>query len=105
MPDRDPEAEERERKRSTLHEVMDLAARFFEESLQGRAGAAARGYLARRELGADLQRRFRIGYAPPDRSALKSWLAAKDVTQEQMIAAGLLIAGDDIPVSYDRFRD
>src|SRR5690606_25779114 len=27
------------------------------------------------------------------------------VTQEQMIAAGLLVSGDDVPVSFDRFRD
>ena len=105
MPDRDPEAEEREKKRATLYEVMDLAARFFEESLQSRVGAAARGYLQKRGLGPDLQRRFRIGYARADRSALKEFLAAKDVTQEQMIACGLLVSGDDIPVSFDRFRD
>ena len=105
MPDRDPEAEEREKKRATLYEVMDLAARFFEESLQSRVGAAARGYLQKRGLGPDLQRRFRIGYARADRSALKEFLAAKDVGQEQMIACGLLVSGDDIPVSFDRFRD
>ena len=28
-----------------------------------------------------------------------------NVAPEQMVEAGLLIAGDDIPVSYDRFRD
>ena len=60
---------------------------------------------SRRALTPDLQRRFRIGYAPSERSALKTYLAGKDVTQEQMIEAGLLIAGDDVPVSFDRFRD
>jgi DNA primase len=105
MPARDPEMEAREKERATLFDVMDMAAAFFEESLQSRAGANARGYLANRSLGPDLQRRFRVGYARPDRSALKEHLAGKGVTQEQMIEAGLLIAGDDIPVSYDRFRD
>ena len=105
MPARDPEAEKREEARASLHEVLELATKFFEESLQSRAGAAARGYLLNRSLGPDLQRRFRIGYARPDRSALKEWLAGKGVAQDQMIAAGLLISGDDIPVSFDRFRD
>ncbi len=105
MPARDQFAEEREKERATLHEVMELATKFFEAALQGRAGATARGYLQNRALGPDLQRRFRIGYAPSDRSALKEHLASKNVTQEQMIAAGLLVTGDDIPVSFDRFRD
>ena len=39
------------------------------------------------------------------RNALKEHLAGAGISQEQMIEAGLLIAGEDIPVSYDRFRD
>jgi DNA primase len=105
MPARDADAEERDKERATLHEVMELAAKFFETALQSRAGAAARGYLQNRGLGPELQRKFRVGYAPPDRAALKEHLASKNVTQEQMIAAGLLVSGDDIPVSFDRFRD
>ena len=105
MPARDAHSEERDRERATLYDVMEMAAAFFEAALQSRAGAAARGYLTNRDLGPELQRRFRIGYAPPDRSALKEHLASKNVTQEQMIAAGLLVSGDDIPVSFDRFRD
>ncbi|HZP20998.1 MAG TPA: DNA primase [Bauldia sp.] len=105
MPARDPEMERREAERSTLNDVLDLASRFFEESLQSRAGAAARGYLLNRSLGPDLQRRFRIGYARPDRAALKEFLAGKNIGQDQMIAAGLLVSGDDIAVSFDRFRD
>lgn len=105
MPVRDRFVEERERQRSSLHEVMELAAQFFEGALHGRSGASARGYLQNRDLGPDIQRRFRIGYAPPERAALKEYLAGKNVSQEQMIAAGLLISGDDVPVSFDRFRD
>jgi DNA primase len=105
MPERDPEAEKREAVRASLYEVIELATKFFEESLQSRAGAAARGYLQNRGLGPDLQRRFRIGYAKPDRNALKEHLAAKDIAQDQMIAAGLLVSGDDVPVSFDRFRE
>ena len=105
MPARDQREEERDRERASLHDVMELATVFFEAALQSRAGAAARGYLQNRQLGPDLQRRFRLGYAPVDRAALKEHLASKNVTQDQMIAAGLLVAGDDIPVSFDRFRE
>ncbi len=104
MPARDPQAEQREKERATLYDVMELATQFFESALQSRAGATARGYLNGREIGPDLQRKFRIGYAPPDRSALKEYLAGKNIPQEQMIAAGLLVS-ENVPVSFDRFRD
>ena len=51
------------------------------------------------------QLKFRIGYAPAERFALKEHLGEQGVPVEDMIEAGLLIAGDDIPVPYDRFRD
>jgi DNA primase len=105
LPARNAFSEEREKERASLYDVMDMAATFFEEALQSRFGAAARGYLGSRDLGPDLQRRFRIGYARADRAALKEHLAGKGITQEQMTAAGLLVTGDDIPVSFDRFRD
>ncbi len=41
---------QREEKRKTLHDVMELAAKFFEATLAGRGGAKARGYLADRQL-------------------------------------------------------
>ena len=48
---------------------------------------------------------FRIGYAPSERFALKEHLGKEGVSVEDMVAAGLLISGDDIPVPFDRFRD
>ncbi len=85
--------------------VMELACRFFEESLQARGGANARGYLGGRGLDPDIQRRFRLGYARSSRNALKEHLAAKGVSHDDMVATGLVVTGDDIPVSFDRFRD
>jgi DNA primase len=92
-------------RRRTLHEVVDLAAKFFESTLQARAGAKARGYLADRGITAATQLKFRIGYAPSERFALKEHLGAQGISVEDMIETGLLIAGEDIPVPYDRFRD
>lgn len=96
---------QRAEKAKTLHEVMELAARFFQERLQDRVGARARGYLAGRGLGAQTQLQFRLGYAPAERFALKEHLGSKGVPVDDMIAAGLLVHGEDIPVPYDRFRD
>src|SRR5215468_10024203 len=99
------EAQAREERRKTLHDVLELAAKFFEATLAARAGAKARGYLADRGIDAATQLKFRLGYAPAERYALKEHLGAQRVPVADMIEAGLLIAGDDIPIPFDRFRD
>src|SRR5215211_3988098 len=105
LPRSTPEAEAREERRKTLHEIVELAAKFFEATLAARAGAKARGYLADRGIEPKTQLQFRLGYAPGERFALKEHLGAQGISTEDMVEAGLLIAGDDIPVPYDRFRD
>src|SRR5687768_5095445 len=101
LPAVSPDAQAREERRKSLHDVMELAARYFEAQLASRAGAPARGYLADRGLDAATQVKFRLGYAPPDRFALKEHLGAQRVPVADMVEAGLLVAGDDIPVPYD----
>ena len=56
-------------------------------------------------LAAATQQTFRLGYAPDSRNALKEHLAGKGVGKDQIEACGLVVFGEDIPVSYDRFRD
>jgi DNA primase len=99
------EAEVREERRKTLNDIVELAAKFFEATLQSRAGAKARGYLADRGIEPKTQLRFRIGYAPAERFALKEHLGSQGISAEDMVEAGLLVSGEDIPVPYDRFRD
>ena len=99
------EEEQREEKRKTLHDVLELAAKFFEATLAARTGAKARGYLADRGIEPATQLKFRLGYAPGERFALKEHLGQQGVPVPDMVEAGLLVAGDDIPVPYDRFRD
>ena len=100
-----PDAERFERRRKTLYDVMELAVKFFADTLASRNGAKARGYLADRAISPATQLQFRIGYAPGDRFALKEHLGSHGVSVDDMVEAGLLIAGDDIPLPYDRFRD
>jgi DNA primase len=105
MPKYSREEEVRDEKRKSLHEVMELAAKYFEATLAGRSGAKARGYLADRALDSTTQLKFRLGYGTPERFALKEHLGKQGVSVEDMVETGLLIGGPDIPVPYDRFRD
>jgi DNA primase len=105
MPQPDPQAEQREKERMGLVEVMEMATRFFEDQLQTPAGAKARAYLRDRGLTGRTIETFRLGYAPESRNALKGFLAGKGVPKEAIEACGLVVHGPDIPVSYDRFRD
>ena len=108
LPAATPDAARHEQRRKTLYDVMDLAAKFFADTLASRNGAKARGYLADRAITPATQVQFRLGYAPGgpgERFALKEYLGAQGIPTEDMVEAGLLVAGDDIPVPYDRFRD
>ncbi|HWW46879.1 MAG TPA: DNA primase [Xanthobacteraceae bacterium] len=105
LPTVTPEAARREVRRRTLHDVMELAATWFAETLAGRTGAKARGYLADRGISPQTQLQFRLGYAPGERFALKEFLGGHGVPVADMVETGLLIGGADIPVPYDRFRD
>src|SRR6476619_4294404 len=105
VPAATPDAARHEQRRKTLYDVMELAAKFFAETLAARVGAKARGYLADRAISPATQLQFRLGYASPDRFALKEHLGKLGVSVDDMVETGLLVAGDDIPVPYDRFRD
>src|SRR4051795_8381513 len=105
LPAATPDAARHEQRRKTLYDVMELAAKFFADTLAARGGAKARGYLGDRAISPAVQLQFRIGYAPNERFALKEHLGGAGVPVEDMIEAGLLYHGDDIPVPYDRFRD
>src|SRR6516162_3596088 len=90
LPKISPAEEARDERRKTLNDVVELAAKFFESTLASRAGAKARGYLADRGLDPATQVKFRLGYAPPERFALKEHLGKAGIATEDMIEAGLL---------------
>jgi DNA primase len=105
MPVADPREEKREKERTSLLDIMELATQFFQDQLQTATGARARAYLRDRGLTGRTIDTFRLGYSPDSRNALKEYLAGKGVGREQIEACGLVVHGADIPVSYDRFRD
>src|SRR5271156_1194506 len=98
------EAAAHEERRKTLNDIVELAAKFFEATLASRNGARGRGYLLDRGIPSATQLKFRLGYAESAQYALKEHLGAAKIPVEDMIEAGLGVAGEDIPVPYDRFR-
>jgi DNA primase len=99
------EAQAQEERRKSLHDIVELAAKFFESTLASRAGARGRGYLLDRGIHAPTQVKFRLGYATGEQYALKEHLGAAKIPVEDMVEAGLLVSGEGIAVPYDRFRD
>ena len=95
----------REETRANLYDVMEMAAKLFQQELQSSHGAKARGYLSDRELPLAIQQEFGLGFARDDRSWLRNELAAKGVTLDQMIDTGLVVPGEGDKLPYDRFRD
>ncbi len=97
---------EKASQRKRLQDVNDLTMRFFRASLQNSPQAEhARTYLAKRgvdDLTADL---FQIGYAPDSWDALSIALAAKEVSEEEMILAGVVGKREKGTGVYDRFRN
>ena len=85
--------------------LAGAAAAWFEGELRRPAGAAARDYLVRRGLPEGEWSRFRLGFSPPGRTALKDYLVAKGARPAELAEAGLLIAPEDGGAPYDRFRD
>jgi len=104
VPAASPREAEQEDQRARQFALLQAATRFFEEQLTRPAGSDARRYLAKRGLAPETISRFRLGYAPDTKSALKEHLAKAGFSSGEIAASGVVVTGADIPVSYDRFR-
>ena len=93
VPQQTPQERERAQRQKTLLEALAAAAAFYEAQLWGPAGARAREYLTRRGLDEETIRRFRLGWAPDDRQALRRALAG-DFPEALLREAGLLRVPD-----------
>ena len=108
VPVSSPAERDMARRQATLYQVMEAACGFFETSLHGAGGREALAYLKGRGLEDDAIARFRLGFAPDSRVALKTALLGPsnndDIDVEQLLEGGLLINPDDERHPYDRFR-
>ena len=105
LPAVDPRAAEQEKVRQGLADWLETAAQWFEAELRRPAGREARAYLERRGLPEKDWARFRLGFSPSGRTALKDYLIAKGARPGELVETGLLIAPEDGSAPYDRFRD
>jgi DNA primase len=94
LPKWSPEDEAREEKKKSLYDVVEAACAFFEAQLREPAGKQARDYLNSRGLNGDAAKRFRLGYAPSGNNALIEHLKTRNITVDDMVAAGLARPGD-----------
>src|SRR6266404_1229328 len=102
-----------------LHDVMSLAARFFEQNLAD--NARARAYVAARGIDAGTASAFALGYAPDAWDALLKRFGAHDDERRRLLQVGLVVErspggeradggerSNSAPRAagfYDRFRD
>jgi DNA primase len=90
--------------REELLRAMDLAARFYSETLWKPAGARAQQYLAERGIDTEVARRFGLGYAPEGWETLLAFMKTEHVAEETLVTAGLAVARENRAGVYDRFR-
>jgi DNA primase len=95
LPKWSPEDEAREQQRKSLYDVVELAAKFYETQLFDAGGREARDYLKGRGLDGAAAKQFRLGYSPGGNGALIKHLTEHNVTQDDIIAAGLARPAED----------
>src|SRR5579864_6083068 len=104
VPKATPEERQRAERAATLQGAMEAACAFFEAQLRAPEGRAAREYLSNRGLDDAAIKRFRLGYAPDGREALKRALGGK-FPEPLLIEAGLIHQSDDGRAPFDYFRN
>ncbi|HEX3952285.1 MAG TPA: DNA primase [Stellaceae bacterium] len=103
VPQQTPHERERAQRQKTLLEALAAAAAFYETQLWSAVGSRAREYLTRRGLDEDTVRRFRLGWAPEDRQALRRALGG-EFPEALLHEAGLLRVPEGEGTPYDYFR-
>ena len=107
MPQREktPEEIERDKKKSELYSVNELARKFFHSALINTAyGRKAKEYLVSRGIGEETIAEFQFGFAPDSWDKLTLAFTARDIKKQTLISAGLAFVGKDGKTVYDRFR-
>ena len=106
-----PEAEmsqadyERADLRRRLLSLHAEAAEFFHQQLmRGNSADAAREYMKKRGLSAEVAKSWKIGFAPDSWDGLLSAMQAGGYSEMELKESGLFSHGEDSGKMYDRFR-
>ena len=105
VPRATPQERERSERASTLQEVVEQAARWFQKQLRLPVGRHGLDYLRGRGLSDETIDDFRLGFAPDSRDGLLGALKREGVPVDKLVEAGLVIQPEDSGREpYDRFR-
>jgi DNA primase len=105
LPKWSPDDEARAEKKKSLADIIEATCTFFEEQLRAPVGTEARQYLQSRGLNGEVAARFRLGYAPSGHATLIEHLKTKNITVDDMVAAGVVRAASDERGPRDFFFD
>ena len=99
----------KEEKKQLADQVIDLnkiALEFWEAELQGKSKKAkdARAYLEKRGISEDVQKQFRIGFAPDSWDSLLNHLKEKGTDEKLIEQSGLVSVNEEKDRVFDRFR-
>ena len=98
-----PEDPQRTRQRKAALDILEETTRVFQSALRRDDGRAAADYVQRRGLSDAMVSTYRLGYAP--RAGLRTALAARGFTDEDMLAAGVIRRSERDGELFDYFRD
>ena len=104
LPDQGQRAPEVDGKLEALRRAMALAAEFYTRSLWEPGGEKPRAYLEQRGVDPEVAKRFGLGYAPESWNALLGVMARQGIGEDVLAQAGLILARQNGPGFYDRFR-
>ena len=109
VPQATPQDRERAQQASTLQQVVEEAARWFQKQLRLPVGRNGLDYLRGRGLSDDTIDDFRLGFSPDSRDGLLGALKRENVPIDKIVEAGLAIQPEDDGhrggrEAYDRFR-
>ena len=98
--------EERKKISDEVVELNQFALEFWENQLQenNAHAKAAREYLEKREISAETQKAFHIGFAPESWDAVLTLLKEKGADEKLIEQSGLVSKNEEKNRVYDRFR-
>ena len=95
----------RQDQKEALLKLHEGAAAFFHQMLmKDKSADPARGYLKKRNISADIAKRWQLGYSPDAWDGLIQWAASKKYPVELVELGGLALRRDRGEGFYDRFR-
>ncbi len=99
-----PEQQEKVEENEHLREILSMAVTFFQHQLRNtQQGKSALDYLYNRKLTDETIDTFGLGYAPDSWDSLANYLRSREISEEDLLAAGLVSTRDRGGI-YDRFR-